>query len=590
MAMGVSSGRAIPALTVRVARASNPRGTAAMWVRDRLDELFTDDDFADWYPTNGRRGLSPARLAMVSVLQYAENLTDRQAAEAVRCRLDWKYCLSMELDDPGFDHSVLSEFRDRMAQGDRADRLLAVVVDRLVAAGLVGRRGRVRTDSTHVLAAVRTLNRVELVGETMRRALEELSEAGEEWLAPLVTAGWARRYGRPVRYERLPRGPEDRLEYALDVGADGVRLLSAVYGDDAPHRLRELSGVQVLRQVWLQQYWFDEEGQLRWREPKSTQDRRSRRETPRRSAVAEAQGRPDPAVARVPWASAEIITPHDAEARFSRKVVSSGARSWIGYRDHQTETCDGTGPNVIIQVVTAPAPEQDIDALPRIHQGLTVRGFRPVEHLVDGGYISPSTIHQALTGYGIRLTGPIRTVSSNREHPGFDKRDFRPDWEQHTLTCPRGETSFPWNETSLDGRLQYSVRFPTAVCRACADRALCTGNTVNRGRHVMLLPRPLEEIQNQARQEQETSAWRERYAMRAGCEATVSETVHAHGLRDCRYRGIAKTHVQHVLTAAGTNIIRLSGCFPPGEAPPQPPRPTSPFQLLCRKLMFSTSR
>ncbi len=130
------------------------RGTTAMWVRDRLDGLFTDEDFADWYPSDRRRGLSPAQLALVSVLQYAENLTDRQAAEAVRCQLDWKYCLGLELDDPGFGHSVLSEFRDRMTDGARADRLLAAMVDRLVAAGLVKRRGRLRTDSAHVLAAV----------------------------------------------------------------------------------------------------------------------------------------------------------------------------------------------------------------------------------------------------------------------------------------------------------------------------------------------------------------------------------------------------------------------------------------------------
>ncbi|MFI1653171.1 transposase [Streptomyces avidinii] len=145
-----------------MARASNPRGTAAMWMRDRLDELFVDEDFVACYPADGRPGLSPARLALVSVLQYVENLTDRQAAEAVRCRLDWKYCLGLELDDAGFDFSVLSEFRDRLAEGDRADRLLAVMVERLAAAGLVKRRGRVRTDSTHVLAAVRRLNRGEL--------------------------------------------------------------------------------------------------------------------------------------------------------------------------------------------------------------------------------------------------------------------------------------------------------------------------------------------------------------------------------------------------------------------------------------------
>ncbi|MFF4733761.1 transposase [Streptomyces mirabilis] len=137
VAMGSVSGRVIPPLTVRMARASNPRGAAAMWVRDRLDDLFTDGDFTDWYPADGRR-VSPVRLALVSVLQYAENLTDRQTADAVRCRLDWKYCLGLELDDPGFDFTVLSEFRGRVAEGDRADRLLALVVDRLAEVGWSG--------------------------------------------------------------------------------------------------------------------------------------------------------------------------------------------------------------------------------------------------------------------------------------------------------------------------------------------------------------------------------------------------------------------------------------------------------------------
>jgi transposase len=108
--------------------------------------LFTDADFADWYSTDGRRGLSPAQLALVSVLQYAEDLTDRQAADALRCRLDWKYRLGLELDDPGFDFTVLSEFRARGAEDDRADRLLALIVDRLAEAGLVKRRGRIRTE------------------------------------------------------------------------------------------------------------------------------------------------------------------------------------------------------------------------------------------------------------------------------------------------------------------------------------------------------------------------------------------------------------------------------------------------------------
>jgi transposase len=586
MSMGVGSGRKIPALTVRMARASNPRGTAAMWVRDRLDELFVDDDFADWFPADGRRGLSPARLAMVSVLQYAENLTDRQAAEAVRCRLDWKYCLGMDLGDPGFDYSVLSEFRDRMAEGDRADRLLAVMVDHLVAAGLVKRRGgRVRTDSTHVLAAVRTLNRTELVAETLRATLEQLALADEEWLAPLVLPGWADRYGRPAFYHRLPKGKGALEQYALQVGEDGIWLLRAVFGDDAPPRLRTLTQIETLRQVWVQQYWHDAEGRLRWRDPKSTKDRLSRRNMPRRAGLPPTtDGRPDPATACVPWASVEIVSPYDPDARYSRKLTAAGTKHWIGYRDHQSEICTESGPNVIVQVMTRPAPEQDIDALEAIHQSLARQQFTDLEHFVDAGYVTPESIDQAARAHGITLTGPVRADPRAQDHPGFTKADFIPDWQARTLTCPRGITSHPWKPTLGDQHERLSVLFPKPACRACEDRLACTGNTDGRARHVTLLPRRLQETQTRVRREQDTEQWQRRYAIRAGCEATVSETVHAHGLRHCRYRGLAKTHVQHVLTAAGANIIRLSQSSLPGSQPPARAMPVSRFRQLCRDL------
>ncbi|MER7694970.1 transposase [Streptomyces sp. NPDC097610] len=148
--------------------------------------MFTDEDFVDLYPADGRPGLSPGQLALVSVLQFAENLSDRQAADAVRTRIDWKYGLGLELDDPGFDYSVLCEFRARLSEGDAAERLLQVMLQRLVEAGLLKAGGRQRTDSTHVLAAVRNLGRLELVGESLRAALEELAEADEQWLLPLL--------------------------------------------------------------------------------------------------------------------------------------------------------------------------------------------------------------------------------------------------------------------------------------------------------------------------------------------------------------------------------------------------------------------
>ena len=184
-----------------------------MWVRDRLDGLWPDEDFAGWYPRDRRPGLSPAQLATVSVLQLG--LSDRDAAEAVRCRIDFRYALGLDLDDPGFHHSVLGDFRERLLEEGRADRLLDLALARLKEAGLVRERTTQRTDSTHVLAAVRDLTRLELVTEAARAALEELARTAGHALAG---DDRGRRYGRPVRPGKNPARPKTRMNEA---GADG---------------------------------------------------------------------------------------------------------------------------------------------------------------------------------------------------------------------------------------------------------------------------------------------------------------------------------------------------------------------------------
>ncbi|GAB3843816.1 IS1182 family transposase [Dactylosporangium cerinum] len=571
MSIGRGSGSGVPEETARVAWAASPKGTPAMLMRDRLQDLFVDDDFTAWFPTDGRRGVSPARLALVSVLQYAENLTDRQAARAVACRIDWKYALGMELTEPGFDHSVLSEFRDRLAEGDRADLLLAVMVDRLTEAGLVRTRGRQRTDSTHVLAAVRRLSRVELVAETMRAALEALAKLDEVWLSGVMPPRWAERYGRSARHERQPTGGAAVRQYVEQVGADGIALLQAVYGAAALAGGAGVAAVEVLRQVWVQQYWYDESGQLRWREAKLSRARKSREGTTRRrSSTAAADDDAEPA--RVPWSSVEIVSPHDPQARFSHKP---GKVEWVGYRDHQTETCDAERPNVIVHVVTTPAPEQDVGVVDAIHTALMEQGIAPEEHFLDSGYVTPETVHRASTAHGITIVGPVREDPRAAERPGFAKEDFHVDWQTQTVTCPQGTVSPPWKPTVADGKPRISVLFRRADCRACTVRQQCTGNVDGKGRHLILLPEPLQDIQTRTRALQQTAEWKKRYALRAGCEATVSETVHAHGLRNCRYRGLAKTHVQHILTAAGANIVRLAQ-----HRPDQRRRPRTRLQEL----------
>jgi IS5 family transposase len=237
-----------------------------MLMRDRLDVVFEDEEFADLYPKGGRPGLSTGQLALVSVLQFAENLSDRAAANAVRTRIDWKCALGLELDDPGFDHSVLCEFRAQLADGDAADRLLQVMLHRLAEAGLLKCGGRQRTDATHVLAAVRTLSRLELVGESLRAALEQLAQTASDWLVPLVEPEWDKRYGRKVEIGKVPGGKAGATALAEAFGRDGQKILAAAWAADAPPRLRLLAQVEVLRQVWVHHYYWDPRGRLRWRD------------------------------------------------------------------------------------------------------------------------------------------------------------------------------------------------------------------------------------------------------------------------------------------------------------------------------------
>jgi len=240
----------IPEETQRVAQAAFSKGNVYVRVVDAMGTLYHDEQFADLFPCRGQPAASPARLALVTVLQYAEGLSDRQAADAVRGRIDWKYVLGLELTDTGFDHTVLSEFRSRLAAGDAAFRLLESLLAVADENGLVKTRGRQRTDSTHVLAAVRVLNRLERVGETLRAALNTLAVVAPEWLQALAPSDWYERYNRRVENYHLPKSEQKRQALAATIGTDGFQLLDAIDNDSDLPWLAEVPVVKTLRRVW----------------------------------------------------------------------------------------------------------------------------------------------------------------------------------------------------------------------------------------------------------------------------------------------------------------------------------------------------
>src|SRR5688572_5773599 len=162
----------VPEPTAAMVKAAFPKGNLYVDLRTEFGAMYDDKLFAGLYSKRGRPvEIAPWRLALVTVMQYIEGLTDRQAADAVRRCMDWKYVLSLDLHDPGFDFTLLHDFRERLLTHDATQRLLDTFLATCKARGWIKARGTQRTDSTHVLAAMRTLHRLERVLETLRAAL-----------------------------------------------------------------------------------------------------------------------------------------------------------------------------------------------------------------------------------------------------------------------------------------------------------------------------------------------------------------------------------------------------------------------------------
>jgi len=512
----------IPAETMRVAQAAFPRGTVVTRLRDEFADLYRDEDFAALYPRRGQPGLAPWRLSLVTVLQFLEHLSDRQAADAVRSRIDWKYALGLALDDPGFHFSVLTEFRSRLLASQAEYLLLDKMLVHFKERGLIKARGRQRTDSTHVLGAVRDLHLLELVTETLRAALNELATVAPEWICGVAQPDWFDRYARRAENWRLPGGSKDkRAAYAQQVGTDGFVLLDALEANGTPSAAREASKVMALRQVWQTHYERREEGPPRWRDG-----------------------------AELPPVGERIQSPYDPEMHYSAKR----GMEWSGYKVHVTETCDAKALHVITHVETRPAMEFDISAMEGIHKHLAARQMLPREHFVDSAYVSAGLLVSSQREHGVCLQGPVRELA--RVGQGYDLPDFKIDWKHQQVTCPEGKVSVGWTSGLDDAsRPRIHVRFGRGDCGNCHAQSLCTQSKEKR-RSIYFHPRPEYEALNKARQRMHEPAWKKKYRVRAGVEGTLSQGVRAFGMRRSRYVGLAKTALQQALAAVGINVAR----------------------------------
>lgn len=532
----------VPEEVDRIAHAVFPKGNVFMQVRDLLGAIYTDEAFADLFPTHGQPAVAPWRLALVTIFQFLEHLTDRQAADAVRDRLAWKYALSLELDDPGFDHTVLSEFRFRLVEGHAEYRLLDLLLERCREGGWLKARGRQRTDSTHILARIRSLNRTLCVAQTMVYVLNVLSEVAPEWVCVHVPMNWVERYGERLAHEHLPKDEQERRQYANQVGADGWLLLSAVEASDAPDWMKTLPALDLLRTVWEQQFEPLEDGGEFRREP----------------AVPAAQ---------------MITSPYDPDARNAKKRTTY----WTGYKVHFTQTCDDEAPQLITHVETTAAPLSDEGVVSHIHEELARKNLLPEQHLVDSGYVTVANLVRSQADGGVDLVGPTMKTHWYQAETGYDLTHFCIDWEAEQVTCPQGQVSSSWTPVQEAGKELIKIKFSQSDCKACPSRPLCTGTT---RRTLTLYPRELLQALCTARAREQTEVFKDTYRHRAGIEGTHSQAVRALGLRRSRYIGLRKTHLGHVAIAAAVNLIRLTS-FLRGEVPEQ--LRTSAFKRVMKQ-------
>jgi transposase len=491
----------IPEDTARAARSASPKDNPYLLMRDRFGTIFRDLDFAALYPRRGQPGYAPWRLALVTLVQYIEHLPDEAVADQVALRLDLKYLLGLELGAPCFDPSILSEFRTRLVEQDGATLLFDLLLERLHMEGLATPGGRARTDSTGVVAAVQHLNRLALVRETLRHALNTLALVDPDWLRSQADPAWVERYAHRSENERLPQRATERRALERTVGEDGSRLLAAVDASGAPAYLRTVPAVRTLRTVWLQQYYRDERG-IRLRTPQEG----------------------------LPPCSRAIASPYDPDARRSVKR----GEEWVGYKEHLTEACD-----------------------PELQQDLVAKDLPPDRQVVDGGYVDADNGVESRVR-GIELVGPLPRDTSwqARTEGAFDLSRFAIDWEEQTVRCPAGQESVRWTaKPNQRGTAVIVVLFARATCQVCPLRSQCTRSA---RRQLMLRPREQHEVLQAARAHQETEAFKEEYAIRAGVEGTISQGVRRCGMGRCRYRGTAKTRFQEASSAAALNYLRAA--------------------------------
>jgi len=483
-------------------------------IGDQLFSFISVDELTSMYSKIGRPSINPIILSLVTIFQYLEEIPDRVAAQWVKTRLDWKYALHLPLHDFGFHYSDLSNFRKRLLAHDKESLIFDELLKKIESLGFLKKRKYQRTDSTHVLAVVRHLSRLENLSESLRVALKAIEKADPAFYEMKIPVLYREHWDKPLSDYQMT--DEERKEALERVGQDIHWLLSFLKANKESFlRLPELEVLQTL---------FSQHFEIQAQEVHLKKEVTSGKE--------------------------KIQTPHDPEARYSTKR----GKSWTGYKTHTTETANEKGEvNFITDITTTNACERDNETLPQIQENLEERGLEPEQQYTDKAYVTGDNLADSQEK-GIKLMGEASELSNNGL---YTADEFTIDYESKTATCPAGCTSCSWKEFN-SGKHQGEIQISFGQqCQDCPHKGKCTqdkaGRRLRLHRHYELL--------KERREESRTQSFKQAMKRRPPVEGTISEMVRAHGLRRSRYRGLAKTHIQNLMIGTALNLKRLVKCL-----------------------------
>ena len=501
----------IPETTRTIASPLLRADSVHKWLGEQVHEILDEEALSQMYHPTGRGGINPVLLSIVLILQFLEDIPDRQAAQMAVMRLDWKYALRQELEWTGFDYSSICNFRKRLYAHGQEFLIFEMMLTALREQGYV-KHQKQRTDATHVLGAVEKLSRLELVWETLRVALSAIISTDAPWVLVHIPASFVETHTRRRGDYRM--GKDQVAQAFQQAGQDGFWLIEQVAQQGTPdlQNLEEMAGLQ---RVLHEQFKPPTDGI-----PPAPLDDRT--------------------------ASGDVIaTPHDTDVRYARKGKNT---TWEGYKVQVTETIDDDLA-LITDIRVCPAQEHDSQALNTIQDTLQARHIPPDAQYVDKAYVNGTTL-QTSADRQIDLRGELPTPRSSKP-PGFRLADFKIDLTNQVAICPQGNPSISFNP-STQADVLFHVRFGKQ-CQTCPVHTLCT--TEKRGRSLEIsLYHDLRQARYQAMQD---PAFALEMNQRARIESCISELKRAHGLRQARYRGMQKMRLQAAFTATAANLKRL---------------------------------